>query len=743
MNKLDSLRWMAGCLFCLPALFGTVESRAAEVASDVFVEEIRLPDSNLSGEILGAVEVVKTLDERELPADVKEPAADERGLSGGAQKRVGEEQGATALVKATPRFVPARESLVPLATARELLETDEGELERAALIFRTMVSQSTVRDSSRIALQKPLNNRRPEKPLVAGRFDAKKVYSFDSSGRMVEVIPSEVVAKRDQKKIEGNGWTVLAVNDENGGAKIGNAPSLQAKIDTKFEVPLSSGLFSADGIATAGDMSIAQNASASRGGNLFNIEPEMLPAELRLVGGNSVSGSAEPANSLARLAIRGKVLLPVGVSQGDIRVRVGGTDIEVIPDNAGLFEIPEIPRGSKFELLVWDVSGKLVRRLMPVSAFEAGREFEIPMALSTSVETIAESFGVQQDLMASGFCGRVSALDASLVDGAHVQVLSRRRSSEARYYSVNGFPSAAQRDLSTDGRVCAFNLEPGLHDVEVKLANGTRRLFSIHTKASSFENDVDFDMVGAVYRPVVASELVDFDEAINSASRSATMVFGTPGMRNWYDGSRAATWTGVTAFSATGDKAYAGMSYEGKSGEWALFQRAEELVEVRAGKTPDELSVFVLVGRDELRSPGMQPVVVSNGEGKVFRDLSHAMKLRLLPLEALDEMTRVTGLERNAELGAAFVDIDLVSLGLSYPETRVAVRDAWTGGYVGKISYVAPQGGVASPRYLRVWVTDLPLGQQTLVVSGKSGALHALQILRSRPGDFQIVTVGE
>jgi hypothetical protein len=720
---------MVGCLFCLPALFLTTETRAAEVLDDVFVEEVRLPDSSLTGETLGAIEVVKTLDERELPAEQQAITVDSKvGLP---------------LSSSVPRFRPARDTLVPQATARELLETDEGELDRAALIFRSMVSKSSVRDVSRIALQKPTERPRAEKSVVAARFDPKKTYSFDATGRIVEVIPSQVVAKRDQKKVEGNGWTVLAVSEDGSGNRVESGPSLQAKSEGKFEIPVSSGLFSADGIATDGELKLAQSASASKGGTLFSIEPEMLPSEVKLVGGNAVSGSAEPASSVGRLAIRGKVVLPEGLSQNDVRIRVGGTDIEVTPDSAGFFEIPEIPRGSKFEFLVWDVSGKLVRRLVPVSASEAGREFEIPMALSKNVEAIAEAFGVQQDMMASGFCGRVSALDPSLVEGARVLVRSRGGVSEAKYYSVNGFPSSAQREMSSDGRTCAFNLTPGLNDVEVKLTNGTRRLFTIHTKTSSFESDFDFDMVGSVYRPVTASELVDFDEAVNAASRSATMVFGTPGMRNWYDGSRAATWTGVTAFSASGDKAYAGMTYEGKSGEWALFQKAEELVEVRAGKNPDELSVFVLVGRDELRTPGMQSVVVSNGEGKVFREFSEAMKLRLLPFDALDEMMRNTGLERNAELGSAFIDIDLVSLGLSYPETRVAVRDAWTGEYVGRISYVTPQVGVSSPRYLRVWVTDLPLGQHTLIVSGKSGALHALQILRSRPGDFQIVTVGE
>ena len=77
-----------------------------------------------------------------------------------------------------------------------------------------------------------------------------------------------------------------------------------------------------------------------------------------------ISASANLDESKSKISIRGKLLLPKDVNPARVNIRVAGTFWQFKADADGFFEISDLPKGSKFDLLFWDEENVLVRRLV-------------------------------------------------------------------------------------------------------------------------------------------------------------------------------------------------------------------------------------------------------------------------------------------------------------------------------------------------------------------------------------------
>ena len=89
------------------------------------------------------------------------------------------------------------------------------------------------------------------------------------------------------------------------------------------------------------------------------------------------------------------------------------------------------------------------------------------------------------------------------------------------------------------------------------------------------------------------------------------------------------------------------------------------------------------------------------------------------------------------------MSLNLAALGMDYSDVRLSLRDTWTGQSIAPFHFVPLASGVKQSRQVRGFFTDIPEGQYTLLVTDSKGALKWLDVVRSRAGSMQVLSVRE
>ena len=127
-----------------------------------------------------------------------------------------------------------------------------------------------------------------------------------------------------------------------------------------------------------------------------------------------------------------------------------------------------------------------------------------------------------------------------------------------------------------------------------------------------------------------------------------------------------------------------------------------------------------------------------------YSDAKDPVTLRTMDPDVLEDVRRALAtFDADPAKGVAFVSLDLASLEVEYADVRLSLRDAWTGASVAPFHFLPLAPGVKKARTLRGFFADVPLGQFTLMVSDKRGALKWIDVVRSRAGSLQVVSVRE
>jgi hypothetical protein len=99
---------------------------------------------------------------------------------------------------------------------------------------------------------------------------------------------------------------------------------------------------------TAADRAVSEN---------LQLPAEQVSDQLKSISPQTPVASIDsnPAQS-DQVTVRGRVVVPVGYAKDRAVLRMAGTSFEVQTDAAGGFELRDIPRNTRFELLVWTVA---------------------------------------------------------------------------------------------------------------------------------------------------------------------------------------------------------------------------------------------------------------------------------------------------------------------------------------------------------------------------------------------------
>jgi len=514
------------------------------------------------------------------------------------------------------------------------------------------------------------------------------------------------------------------------------APTLAALAQQQAALALSKPALATP--AKAPSMSLADTAS-----HRFEIPTDVLAKDSFLfdpTGGQSAA-PGETVEQAQLVSVRGRVRVPQGVKPESIVLQIAGTQLQIHPSADGAFEFREMPLGARFEIVAWDMNNILSRRIVPVSADGAG-DVRLTLERNAYVDDLSAAFGVRQALTQSGFCATLQARNKDLLVGARVTVKSSQEWQGPFYYNENRLPDPTLTEPSRDGRFCVFNVRAELVDINVQLLNGTRRAFTVHMRASTFETDLAFDMGATNYRPVMPLELVDAAEAFDSNSTQDELRYASVASRRWLAGEDGATWARVYGLRLRTDAAYGSVLFERKDDAGTqYFPLGQELQEVRFSRDEEGAAEsFTLLSRGAIE--GTNEEAAPSLEAAVGR--KSPIVVPVMDADALEDMARgPKGFDANPRLGSAFVSLNLAALGVDYSDVRLSLRDTWTGQSIAPFHFVPLAAGVKQSRQVRGFFTDIPEGQYTLLVTDSKGALKWLDVVRSRAGSLQVVSVRE
>jgi hypothetical protein len=475
---------------------------------------------------------------------------------------------------------------------------------------------------------------------------------------------------------------------------------------------------------------------------VFQLSKEEVSQQLSQISppAQVASVDSNPSQS-SRVTVRGRVTLPEGFSADRTVLRMAGTSFQVQTDASGVFELRDVPRDTRFEMLVWHLDGSLTRRLVPVVASERERNVEIALVKTSDVDSLATAFGLVQQMNRGGFCARVENGNVDSLNGGQISVTSGRTNLQAHFFSSNGLPMPSQLELSADGRFCVFNTEDAIVDVKVKLLNGVRRSFVVHVEPSTFEHDLVFDTSESMYRKASVLELLDSQKVIESSAQNVQPEFGDKRMRDWIFGNDVPVWTAVTRFLMQTDSSYA--TIRPALDDVQYFPGGQELIEVRFSADQDGAPWSrVLMSRDQLMTNSMLKNV-EGVAGKVYQDRNQPLSIPVLDSDAWNDIVaeydNVEHLTADS-VGGVYISVDTFFLRQSAENIVISVRDTWYGKDVCKVVPLKNPKTFKKGRYLRA-VCSAPAGQYALIVEGTDGELLWSDVARVRQGDVQTLTV--
>lgn len=537
-----------------------------------------------------------------------------------------------------------------------------------------------------------------------------KVYTVEN-GNIVEVNSYDESLLRPEKA-SGQGWTVIAADSH-------PAEATSAQVTVRESV--------SDSKERQSEETPVQQIASSMADKLFSLLP-----------GRAAEGDG--GQEALKVGLKGRVRVPKGVNAKSVVVRVAGTGWQLIPDAAGYFELQDIPKGSKLNLLVWDTDGNLNRRIVPVAANKDVNEIEIEMIGAAEADLVATAFGTRQSSVSAGFCGQLIASNPLSLIGAKVAVHAKEGYRGPFFYNENHFPDASLTSATKDGRLCVFNVNARDAQLTVYLLNGSRRTFQVSLHGSTFESNLKFNVDEAAYRPLQAYELVDLSESVGATERAEELRLGLGVGKGWVTGQQSPSWAKVSEFYLIADRAYAPkfvMSDTKSNLEY--FPLSQSLVEISWAASAIGPRGFQLVAREDLLKGFEATEIGNNG---IHVKSSDPLPLKVVDPEIVSEFDAIASSEGiDRELGVSFVNINLSAIEAEYDNVKLNLRNVWTGESVGKFHFIPLPEGVRSPRYVRGFFANLPEGDYTLIVSSKDGALKWLDIVRSRANHVQVISV--
>lgn len=145
-----------------------------------------------------------------------------------------------------------------------------------------------------------------------------------------------------------------------------------------------------------------------------------------------------------------------------IRVKVAGTDFAELTDARGEIEIRDIPTGARILVEISDARGYLMPQVAEIVADREGLSRAVVQTIRarrfSSMDLIARSGGVVQDMRKSSFCGTVHQGSQPSTD---VKVALDAHAIGPFYFNGLGLVDLRRSGTGPNGQFCFFNVDPG------------------------------------------------------------------------------------------------------------------------------------------------------------------------------------------------------------------------------------------------------------------------------------------
>ena len=189
------------------------------------------------------------------------------------------------------------------------------------------------------------------------------------------------------------------------------------------------------------------------------------------------------------------------------KVSLIGSDFEGETNARGIIELSDVPSGSRFMVKVNDDQGRVLSQVVEL-ATESGEESELFQVRTLSYRTYylySKVYDVAQQADQSSVCLRIMNADGSeSIEGLRAEI---NVEGEGPYYFNSFGPDISKAVSSEDGRLCFFNVKPGLVEM------------------SFYEDD---SYVSSVTIPLLAGNHLEDDIYLSNASSLSTKIVALP-----------------------------------------------------------------------------------------------------------------------------------------------------------------------------------------------------------------------
>lgn len=199
------------------------------------------------------------------------------------------------------------------------------------------------------------------------------------------------------------------------------------------------------------------------------------------------------------------------------RVKVAGTDFSELTDASGEVDIRDIPAGARILVEISDDRGYLMPQVTEIVADRDGNSRSVTQLISvrrfTSLDFVARSGGVVQDMRRASFCGTVSKSGQTL-SGATVAL--DVFAVGPFYFNKLGLVDLRQAGTGPNGRFCFFNVDPGPVTTSIRLLNEKNPFSGLMGLASGRHAEEIFDLNDAKYVATTMTAIATANEQLGS-----------------------------------------------------------------------------------------------------------------------------------------------------------------------------------------------------------------------------------
>jgi hypothetical protein len=200
-----------------------------------------------------------------------------------------------------------------------------------------------------------------------------------------------------------------------------------------------------------------------------------------------------------------------------VRVKVAGTDFAELTDARGEIEVRDIPTGARILVEISDARGYIMPQVTEIVADRDGVSRSVVQTIRarrfSSMDLIARSGGVVQDMRKASFCGTVHQGSQPSTD---VKVALDALAIGPFYFNNLGLLDLRRSGTGSNGQFCFFNVEPGPVGLSIQRVGERAPLAGVISLVGGRHSEEAFDINDARHVSTTLTAVASANEQLGS-----------------------------------------------------------------------------------------------------------------------------------------------------------------------------------------------------------------------------------